>query len=164
MVWSAPTRRSPMYRSVNIHKKNVHKPTPNYFNVNSISYHINICFVKENNVYLYMWLSNVQTTIKHMISNNPDLLLILRWISLDFFRRIIHNQVLSSLWSTLPTTWTLDMSIFKAVGFGDAVDSHQFGLFILDNINTTWDQYLETRYWIHNKTLRIWQNTQSNIT
>ena len=32
---------------------------------------------------------------------------------------------------------------FKASKFGDAVDSHQFGLFLFGTINTTWNRYLE---------------------
>ena len=73
---------------------------------------LNICFVKENNVHIFMWLSHVKTTIKTMISNNPDIFLISIWIPLESFPRIIHNQVLYSLRYTLPTTWTLDMSLF----------------------------------------------------
>ena len=95
-----------------------------------------IYFVKENNVHSFMGLSHVQTTIEHMISNNPDLLLISRWVYLDSFPHIIHNQILSSLSSTLPTTCTLDMSLFKASEFGDTVDSHRFSSFLLETINT----------------------------
>ena len=69
---------------------------------------LNICFVKENNAHIFMWLSHVKTTIKHMTLNNLDLLLKLIWIPLDLFYHRIHNQVLFSLWSTLPTTWTLE--------------------------------------------------------
>ena len=87
-----------------------------------------------------MFLSYVQTTIKNMISNNLYLLLIPILIPLGSFPHIIHNQVLSSLWYTLPTTWTLDISPFKDTNFGDAVDYHRFGLFLLDTINTTWNR------------------------
>ena len=56
---------------------------------------------------------------------------------------IIHNQVLSSLISTLPTTWTLDTSLFKARKFGDALDSHRFGVFLFNTIFTIWKLYSE---------------------
>ena len=53
---------------------------------------LDICSVKENNVHLFMCLLHVQTTTKHMISDNPDILLISIWIPLDYFPHIIHNQ------------------------------------------------------------------------
>ena len=95
------------------------------------------------NVHLFICLSHVQTNIKHMISNNPDLLLVSIWIILDSFPHIFHNQALSLLWSTLPPTWTLGMSLLKASEYGEAVDYHRFGLFLFDTINTTWIWYLE---------------------
>ena len=36
------------------------------------------------------------------------------------------------------------MYLFKASKLGDVVYSHQFGLFLLDTINTTWKQDSET--------------------
>ena len=61
-----------------------------------------------------MWLSHIQTTIWHMISDNPDILFISIWIPLDSLPHILHNQALSLLRYTLTPTWTLDMSLLKA--------------------------------------------------
>ena len=97
-------------------------------------------FVKENNVHTFVWLPHVQTNIKHMILNNSDLLLVSIWIPLYLFPRILHNQAFSLLQSTLPPTWTLDISLFKASEFGYAVDYHIFGLVLFDTINTAWNR------------------------
>ena len=94
---------------------------------------LDIFFVKENNVHL------VQTTIKHVISNNPELLLVSIWIPLDSFHHILHNPDLSLLQSSLPPTWTLDMFLFKSGKFGDAMNSYRFGLFLFGTINTKWN-------------------------
>ena len=101
---------------------------------------LDIQFVKENNVHIFIWLSYIQTTIKQIIPNNPDIPLGIIWIPFDSFRYIIHSQALSILGYTLPPTRTLELSLFKTSEFGDAVDSHQFGLFLFNNINTTWNQ------------------------
>ena len=94
-----------------------------------------------------------------MISNNPDILLVSIWISLDLFRHIIHKQELFLLWYILLPTWTLDTYLFQASKFGEVVDSHQFRLLFFNTINTTWNWYSElineftTQPWRYGETI-----------
>ena len=76
---------------------------------------LDIWFVKENNVHLFMWLSHVQTTINKMISNNQDLIIVSIWIPLDSLPHILHNQALSLPRPALSPTWTLAISLLWIV-------------------------------------------------